>query len=72
MGQPYDVGTSQHNGVFPREADQSLSHYASRIQSYCDSGDTFCDSGLDTAVHLTYTVRYNDAAARFALSKIGG
>jgi acetylxylan esterase len=72
VGRPYDVGTSRRNGLFPRGADQSLSGYASRIQSYCDNGDTFCDSGLDTAVHRSYTLRYNDAAAGFVLGKIGG
>lgn len=32
------VGTCEQGGLFPREADQSLSGYDSVIKSYCDEG----------------------------------
>lgn len=74
VGQAFDLGTSNRNGLFPRTAGQlqTLSGFAGRIQAYCDSGDEFCDSGLSLIVHLTYLDRYQNAAARFVLGKIGG
>ncbi|GAA5198416.1 hypothetical protein GCM10023322_71770 [Rugosimonospora acidiphila] len=74
VNQSYDLGTSRRNGLFPRTSAQLqvLAQYASRIHSYCDSGDTFCDSGLNTVVHLTYLDRYQSAATQFVLGRIGG
>ncbi|GAA3265265.1 cutinase family protein [Dactylosporangium vinaceum] len=74
VNQPYDVGTSANDGLFPRSAAQlqALLHYASRIQSYCDSDDRFCDHGTSSQVHITYLDRYQNAAASFVLQKIGG
>ena len=74
INQSYDVGTSTRNGIFPRSSTQlqALNHYASKIQSYCDRFDQFCDSGFSLQVHLTYLDRYQDAAATFVLGKIGG
>lgn len=74
VNQPFDLGTSTHNGLFPRSATQLavLAGYASRIQAYCDANDEFCDSGTSLTVHLTYLNRYQNAAASFVLNKIGG
>jgi acetylxylan esterase len=74
VNQPFDVGTSTRNGLFPRSAAQlrTLAGFANRIQAFCDSGDTFCDSGANTAVHLTYMNRDKNAAASFVLGKVGG
>ena len=74
VNQPFDLGTSGRNGLFPRNSTQLqvLRGFASRIQAYCDRFDTFCDSGFSTNVHLTYLNRYQDAAAEFVLGKIGG
>lgn len=74
VNQPFDLGTSTRNGLFPRTAAQLqvLSGFASIIQAYCDRNDTFCDSGFSTQVHLTYLDRYQNAAAQFVLGKIGG
>jgi acetylxylan esterase len=74
VDQPFDVGTSNRNGLFPRSATQlrTLAGFADRIQAFCDSGDTFCDRGANTAVHLTYLNRYRNDAAEFVLGKIGG
>lgn len=74
VGQPFNLGTSNRNGLFPRSAAQlrTLAGFADRIQTYCDSGDTFCDRGANTVVHLTYMNRYRDDATEFVLDKVGG
>lgn len=74
VNQPFDLGTSTRNGLFPRSSTQLqvLSGFASRIHAWCDAFDTFCSSGFSTNVHLTYLNRYQDAAASFVLGKIGG
>jgi acetylxylan esterase len=46
--------------------------FANRIQAFCDSGDTFCDRGLNVAVHSTYLNRHQNDAAAFVLDKTGG
>jgi hypothetical protein len=73
-GQSFDLGTSTHNGQFPRSSTQLnvLKGYASRIQAYCDSNDEFCDSGNSLQVHLTYLNRYQTQAENFVLGKVGG
>lgn len=72
--QPFEAGTSERDGLFPRSAGQlrTLAGFADRIRSFCDSGDTFCDRGLNIAVHSTYLNRYQDDAADFVLDKTGG
>jgi hypothetical protein len=76
VGQPWDLGTATRGGLFPRSSSQLglLSAFggASKIAAWCDSGDPYCASGVDLTVHLTYLDRYQDAAAQFVLSKIGG
>lgn len=74
VNQPFDLGTSTRNGLFPRSNTQLqvLRGFAGIIQAYCDRNDTFCDSGASTQVHLTYLNRYQNAAAQFVLGKIGG
>lgn len=72
-GESFDVGTSQHDGLFPRLASQQYSATLQpRIQSFCDAEDEFCDSGLSLEVHLTYLDRYQTRAADFILEQIGG
>lgn len=71
--QSFDRGTSLRNGLFPRLASQQYSSTLQpRIRSFCDFDDPFCDSGVDTLVHLTYLDRYQDQAAQFILQQIGG
>ena len=75
VNEPWDLGTATRNGLFPRGASQiqSLSAFGSgKIASWCDSGDPYCASGFSLNVHLTYLNRYQNAAASFVLSKIGG
>lgn len=70
--QSFHVGTCFQNGLFPRSSDQSasLKGYSTILKSYCDFGDPFCCSGVDTLEHLTYTVKYNAFAVSFVLGKI--
>jgi acetylxylan esterase len=71
-GQSYDVGTSTTKGLYARDpVTQSCDKYASIIQSYCDKNDARCASGDSLLVHLSYTVKYNDAALAFVLKKLG-
>lgn len=76
VGQPWDLGTATRNGLFPRSASQLqlLAAFggSSKIASWCDFNDPFCADGANLAVHLTYLNRYQNAAASFVLSKIGG
>jgi acetylxylan esterase len=66
-----DVGTSTNKGTFPRlDTAACGSNFASITQSYCDSGDEFCDSGLSLLVHLSYVTTYGAAAAKFIQSKV--
>ncbi len=43
-----------------------------KIAAWCDANDPYCASGVNLEVHLTYLDRYQNAAASFVLSKIGG
>jgi len=72
--QSFDLGTSTRAGRFPRSQTQLnvLAGFASRIAAWCDSNDTFCDSGNSLNVHLTYLNRYQTAAQNFVLGKVGG
>ncbi|PHH70021.1 hypothetical protein CDD82_7388 [Ophiocordyceps australis] len=67
----YDRGTSTNDGIFSRDS-KSISvcnQYSSRIVSYCDSGDVYCDSGNSNAVHHGYLANYTDAAVDFILDR---
>ena len=75
VSQAWDLGTATRNGLFPRSTSQLklLSAFgSSKISAWCDSNDPYCASGANLEVHLTYLDRYQNAAASFVLSKIGG
>jgi acetylxylan esterase len=72
-GKSYDRGTyhSGESGAFPRGS-SALSAFSSRIHSWCDANDLFCQSGgLSKAVHGGYFSRYNTAATTFVDGKLG-
>jgi acetylxylan esterase len=70
-GLSFDVGTDPNaTGLFPRPASESLSSFASKIQSYCDTGDPFCASGDNLEAHLDYTQKYNSAASTFVTARL--
>jgi acetylxylan esterase len=67
----YDVGTDKGaTGIFPRLSSQSISAWASDIQSYCDNGDPFCAKGLDLEAHLTYVEKYDKTADSFIIGRL--
>ncbi|SDI85539.1 Cutinase [Frankineae bacterium MT45] len=67
----FDKGTANGStGLFPRTANQSLVPFASKIQSYCDSGDPFCAGGLNVFAHLDYTIKYDSSATPFVVGKL--
>lgn len=43
--------------------------YASRIISYCDTGDIYCDAGTNSTVHHMYIQRYGDEIVDFVVSQ---
>ncbi|GAB7350303.1 hypothetical protein MBLNU459_g0938t1 [Dothideomycetes sp. NU459] len=71
VGQSYNKGTSTHNGLFPRTNEAGCAPYVSKIASYCDTGDEFCDSGTSLLDHLDYVELYGTAATQFVVSKAG-
>ncbi|KAL7912617.1 carbohydrate esterase family 5 protein [Trichoderma velutinum] len=67
----YDRGTSVKDGLFNRSSasvDQ-CKKYASRIISYCDKGDIYCDAGTNLTVHHLYIDRYGDEIVDFVVSQ---
>ncbi|KAL6826713.1 carbohydrate esterase family 5 protein [Trichoderma sp. SZMC 28015] len=67
----YDRGTSVKDGLFNRSSasvDQ-CKKYASKIISYCDKGDIYCDSGSNLTVHHLYIDRYGDEIVDFVVSQ---
>ncbi|KAL6808864.1 carbohydrate esterase family 5 protein [Trichoderma sp. SZMC 28013] len=67
----YDRGTSVKDGLFNRSSasvDQ-CKKYASRIISYCDKGDIYCDAGTNATVHHLYIDRYGDEIVDFVVSQ---
>ncbi|KAH8655392.1 putative acetylxylan esterase 2 precursor [Xylariales sp. PMI_506] len=53
-GQSFDKGTdTSSDGIFVRGGSSLalLNTYASKIQSYCDTGDVYCASGDDSDAH---------------------
>jgi len=56
--------------IFPRNDTEACLPYVDVWQSYCDTGDPFCDSGGDINVHFVYIDKYGGAAADFVVSKV--
>ncbi|KAI3397159.1 hypothetical protein diail_11133 [Diaporthe ilicicola] len=71
-GQSYDEGTSTKNGVFPRNDSSSCAPVANKMVSFCNSGDTFCDSGNNLTVHLSYVQTNGTSAVNFITQKVKG
>lgn len=77
----FDKGTSTHAGIFPRAVGECAA-YSSKIASWCNIGDTFCDDcppvgagapnprGCDPNVHLEYPQTDSEIAMEFVLSKV--
>ena len=68
----FDKGTSKRAGLFPRQSNQQHSAtLQSCIQSWCDTGDPYCDSGTTVSAYTSYLSRYQTAAVNFIIQKIG-
>ncbi|OAX80315.1 hypothetical protein ACJ72_05355 [Emergomyces africanus] len=51
--------------LFPRPESENCDVYASRMRSYCDSGDPVCDSGFEQEVHRAVVEKYRADAVAF-------
>lgn len=65
------IGLLTPSQLFPRESQISCDPFGDKIQSYCDTGDTYCDLGTISGVHGSYLQRYSDAALDFVQEKLG-
>ncbi|KAF3023552.1 hypothetical protein E8E14_010280 [Neopestalotiopsis sp. 37M] len=70
--QTFNAGTAQNAGRFPRQDIASCGAVTDRIASFCNKGDTFCDSGNSLQVHLSYVQTNGPDATSFILSKVQG
>ena len=69
----YDAGTHEASmgGRFERPPGD-LVHYATRLRSYCDANDVWCQfDGVSGAVHEGYFKKYNANATAFVDGKLG-
>ncbi|KAH7137588.1 Alpha/Beta hydrolase protein [Dactylonectria macrodidyma] len=72
-GQSYNTGTgSNGNGLSPRSGSQlaSLNVYASRLRSWCLSGDNVCAGGRDPNAHTSYFNVFTNEAAAWVRTKL--
>ncbi|RDW79621.1 hypothetical protein BP6252_04259 [Coleophoma cylindrospora] len=67
-----DVGNSTKTGIFPRKDLAACGSLTDITQSYCNSGDRFCDSGDSIPVHLSYIQVFGSAAAQFVVNQVTG
>ncbi|KAM5355317.1 hypothetical protein ACJ41O_001963 [Fusarium nematophilum] len=69
-GQPFNIGTSQGNGIFPRHRPGGCQCISGKTISICDAGDPFCEAGgKDLAVHMGYVTVWGEYAANYVVSK---
>ncbi|TLS22983.1 uncharacterized protein PpBr36_06576 [Pyricularia pennisetigena] len=71
-GAAFNQGNSTKDGVFPRKNISGCGDMVSRMVSYCDADDLFCDSGKSLDIHVTYVQKYGDAAVKFILDRANG
>ncbi|GAA5902568.1 hypothetical protein JCM6882_009319 [Rhodosporidiobolus microsporus] len=69
LGQDFNVGNARKGGIFARQDTSALEAVGDKIQSYCDSPDTFCDSGNSLATHLGYVNERGTDATDFIVQK---
>lgn len=69
VGLEIDVGTSTNDGLFPRTSDSGCLEFGNMTQSYCDTGDAYCDSGLYLLPHYQYINIYGEDAIEYVAEK---
>ncbi|KAF5008507.1 hypothetical protein FDECE_5207 [Fusarium decemcellulare] len=68
-GQPFHMGSSHGDGIFPRQRPGGCQCISDRTVSFCDAGDPFCEAGGSSLdVHMNYVTVYADVATDFAVS----
>ncbi len=55
--------------IFARQNASACGVYSSKMRSWCDTGDPFCDSGNLSKVHTSYFFNYTTDAVNFVVSK---
>ncbi|PWI71635.1 carbohydrate esterase family 5 protein [Purpureocillium lilacinum] len=67
----YNTGSSINSGFFERSnaSIETCERYSSRLISYCDTGDTFCDSGDIPSVHTSYIKLYGDKVIKYVVDR---
>ncbi|KAG8158015.1 hypothetical protein KVR01_012287 [Diaporthe batatas] len=68
---PFNEGNATRNGIFARNNVTACEPYTSKMRSWCDSNDLYCDSGNSSRVHGSYfnnTAYLNDATS-FVISQ---
>lgn len=58
--------------VFPRVDNAGCAAVASKMVSFCNANDTFCDSGQNLTVHLSYVQDNGTSAVNFITQKVKG
>lgn len=56
--------------IFPRTNTAACESIKSRIASFCNANDTFCDSGSSIPVHLSYVQNNGTSAVNFIMQKV--
>lgn len=63
--------TNTGNGVFYRADASACNALGSRIRTYCDAGDPFCDLGphFNATAHTKYIENYGEEVAQFVVGQ---
>ncbi|KAK3354024.1 cutinase-domain-containing protein [Lasiosphaeria hispida] len=69
LNAPWNVGTSNNTGIFPRQNFTSCEPYTDMIRGWCDTGDVYCDRGNNTKTHGSYFANYTLDAAEFIVER---
>ncbi|KAF4343235.1 acetylxylan esterase precursor [Fusarium beomiforme] len=68
-GQPFHVGTSVSNGIFPRTKPEGCQCVLDKTLSFCDAGGPYCEAGgHDLSAHSSYVTVYEREAADYAVA----
>ncbi|KAK0622026.1 cutinase-domain-containing protein [Bombardia bombarda] len=69
VGAPWNLGTSNKTGIFPRLNITACEPFSDQIAGWCDFGDVYCDRGNNSRTHGTYFANYTMDAASFIVKK---
>ncbi|KAF6794263.1 Acetylxylan esterase 1 [Colletotrichum sojae] len=66
---PWNRGNSIRDGLYPRGDVNMCQQYACKIESWCDTGDLYCDKGNTPGIHRSYFSKYTPDAVEFVFSR---